>query len=55
LLTSWTTAEACAGWIPTTFSGVAQLRNRRVRNVRDYGMFDRREAAQYYPRVDQVA
>jgi heme-degrading monooxygenase HmoA len=35
------------------FSGEAQLpedaRLRRVRVIRDYGMFDRREAPQYYP------
>src|ERR1700742_4827385 len=34
-------AEACK---PTTFAGVAQLRPRRLRNIRDYGMFERREA-----------
>ena len=27
------------------------VRLRRVRVVRDYGMFDRREAPQYYPEV----
>jgi hypothetical protein len=26
-------------------------RLRRVRIVRDYGMFDRREAPQYYPEI----
>jgi hypothetical protein len=35
--------------------GTVQLpedgRIRRVRVVRDYGMFDRREAPQYYPEV----
>ena len=41
LLTSWKTAEACARWTPTSFAGDAELRHRRVRNVRDYGMFDR--------------
>jgi hypothetical protein len=30
-------------------SGVAKMRHRRLRNVRDYGMFERREAPQYYP------
>jgi heme-degrading monooxygenase HmoA len=29
-------------------------RHRRVRVVRDYGMFDRREAPQYYPEVERV-
>ena len=28
-------------------------RLRRVRVVRDYGMFDRREAPQYYPEVQR--
>jgi hypothetical protein len=28
-------------------------RLRRVRIVRDYGMFDRREAPQYYPPVER--
>jgi heme-degrading monooxygenase HmoA len=52
LLTSWKTAEDSARWTPTSFGGVAELRHRRVRNVRDYGMFERREAAQYYPDVN---
>ena len=30
-------------------------RLRRVRIVRDYGMFDRREAPQYYPEVSPVS
>ncbi|MFL5388346.1 MAG: antibiotic biosynthesis monooxygenase family protein [Myxococcales bacterium] len=38
-----------------TFEGAARLpertRLRRVRIVRDYGMFDRREAPQFYPEV----
>jgi heme-degrading monooxygenase HmoA len=54
LLTSWKTPEACARWNPNTFSGVAELRHRRLRNVRDYGLFDRREAAQYYPEIARL-
>jgi heme-degrading monooxygenase HmoA len=54
LLTSWKTSEDSARWTPKDFAGVAQLRHRRVRNVRDYGMFDRREAAQYYPDVERT-
>jgi len=49
LLTSWKTAEDAARWTPSRFDGVAELRHRCVRNVRDYGMFERREAAQYFP------
>ncbi len=52
LLTSWrTSADAQA------FEAAAKLpegaRLRRVRIVRDYGMFDRREAPQYYPPVQR--
>ncbi|HEX9471490.1 MAG TPA: antibiotic biosynthesis monooxygenase [Bradyrhizobium sp.] len=52
LLTCWrTNADA------ETFEGKVNLpegaRLRRVRIVRDYGMFDRREAPQYYPAVDR--
>jgi heme-degrading monooxygenase HmoA len=49
LLTSWKTAEACSRWTPNRLGGVAEVRHRRVRNIRDYGMFERKEAAQYYP------
>jgi heme-degrading monooxygenase HmoA len=55
VLTSWKTAEDSARWTPNGFGGVAQLRHRRVRNVRDYGMFERREAAQYYPEPAKIA
>ncbi len=55
LLTSWRTAEACAHWTPNTFPAVSELRHRLVRNVRDYGMFERREAAQYYPQAERAA
>jgi len=55
LLSSWRTAEDAARWTPTKFAGVAELRHRLVRNIRDYGLFERREAAQYYPEVDRAA
>lgn len=32
----------------------AETRRRRIRVVRDYGMFDRREAPQYYPDVSRA-
>jgi heme-degrading monooxygenase HmoA len=56
LLTSWKTAEDAARWTPIAFASVAELRHRRVRIVRDYGLFERREAAQYFPqpRADEV-
>lgn len=55
LLTSWTSAEDAARWAPKDIVGVAQLRHRRVRNVRDYGLFERREAAQYFPDAHRTA
>jgi len=50
LLTSWRTGvDAEAFERAVTLPDDARLR--RVRVVRDYGMFDRREAPQYYPDV----
>ncbi|MGH7047970.1 MAG: antibiotic biosynthesis monooxygenase family protein [Stellaceae bacterium] len=50
LLMSWRDRDAAAG-----FSTNARLpqdaRLRQIRVIRDYGMFDRREAPQYYPQV----
>ena len=51
LLVSWKDAKAAAAWSPRKIDGVAELRHRRVRVVRDYGRFDRREAPQFYPDV----
>jgi heme-degrading monooxygenase HmoA len=54
LLMSWRDLPAAEG-----FEAQAELpdcaRLRRVRVVRDYGMFDRREAPQYYPDVPRPA
>jgi hypothetical protein len=47
-------ADAAYSWTPSLFAGVSQLRHRRLRNIRDYGMFERREAAQYYPEVKRA-
>ena len=47
LLQSWRDAEIAQSWAPGRVEGYA-LRHRRVRIIRDYGMFDRREAPQYY-------
>jgi heme-degrading monooxygenase HmoA len=49
LLASWTDAEAAAAWSPTVSMAGLAVRHRVVRVVRDYAMFDRREAPQYYP------
>jgi heme-degrading monooxygenase HmoA len=48
LLGRWRDAAAKA-WNPRHPVGAGTVRHRRVRIIRDYGMFDRREAPQYYP------
>jgi heme-degrading monooxygenase HmoA len=48
LLASWRDDAAADGYTP---AGAA--RHRRVRIIRDYGLFDRREAPQYYPDVQR--
>ena len=51
VLLAWTTGTAARSWTPKAFEGVKSLRHRVVRVIRDYGMFDRREAPQYYTDV----
>ena len=51
LLVAWTDAKAASHWMPKQFDGIEKLRHRRVRVVRDYGRFDRREAPQFYQDV----
>ncbi len=51
LLAAWKTAEAAEAWVPQRPASAAALRHRQIRVIRDYGMFDRREAPQYYPEV----
>jgi heme-degrading monooxygenase HmoA len=51
LLAGWGDADAAAAWSPTRPDAGRSLRHRQVRVLRDYGMFDRREAPQYYPDV----
>jgi heme-degrading monooxygenase HmoA len=51
LLTSWSDADAGRAWSPTRLAGVEKLRHRKIRIVRDYGRFDRREAPQYYAEI----
>jgi heme-degrading monooxygenase HmoA len=54
LLTAWRDMAAATAFADTAPGPVSQGgRLRTVRIVRDYGMFDRREAAQYYPEVQQ--
>jgi heme-degrading monooxygenase HmoA len=47
LLASWRDAAAAQTWKPAASDG--PLRHRTIRIIRDYGMFERREAPQYYP------
>ena len=52
LLASWRDADAASAWKPAP-ADAGPLRHRRVRVIRDYGMFDRREAPQFYADVDR--
>jgi heme-degrading monooxygenase HmoA len=51
LLVSWKDARSVGLWAPKASEGIASLRHRRIRVVRDYGRFDRREAPQFYADV----
>jgi heme-degrading monooxygenase HmoA len=48
LLIGWKEPAAAEEWVPKKIEGIEKLRHRKVRVVRDYGRFDRREAPQYY-------
>jgi heme-degrading monooxygenase HmoA len=52
LLGLWRNADAASAWKPAHPAGDGTLRHRQVRIIRDYGMFDRREAPQYFAAVD---
>jgi heme-degrading monooxygenase HmoA len=52
IVASWRDAAAVRLWKPARLAGAA-ARHRHVRIIRDYGMFDRREAPQYYPPAGQ--
>ena len=47
----WKDAEGRDAWTPNKIDGIETLRHRKVRVVRDYGRFDRREAPQFYDDV----
>jgi heme-degrading monooxygenase HmoA len=53
LLVSWRNAAAAEHWKPRPVAE-DRLRHRSVRVIRDYGMFDRREAPQFYPEVGKT-
>lgn len=52
LLGLWRNADAANTWEPAHPAGAGTLRHMQVRIIRDYGMFDRREAPQYFAAVD---
>jgi hypothetical protein len=54
LLVSWTDREAGKAWSPGKIGDIEKLRHRKIRIVRDYGRFDRREAPQYYAEVREA-
>jgi heme-degrading monooxygenase HmoA len=51
ILGSWRDKSVASGWKPMSFQAVDKIRHREVRVIRDYGMFERREAPQYYPGI----
>jgi len=51
LLVAWKDAKAADAWVPRKIDGIEKLRHRKIRVVRDYGRFDRREAPQFYDDV----
>jgi len=53
LLASWRDADAASAWEPD--STTESPRHRHVRIIRDYGMFDRREAPQFYPDIPSAS
>lgn len=54
LLISWKDREGGKAWSPDGIENIEHLRHRKIRIVRDYGRFDRREAPQYYADVKQA-
>jgi heme-degrading monooxygenase HmoA len=48
LLGGWKSAAAGMAWRPRASDACGELRHRAIRVVREYGMFDRREAPQFH-------
>jgi heme-degrading monooxygenase HmoA len=55
LLAGWRDADAAKGWTLSKPVAAKSVRHRQVRVIRDYGMFERREAPQFYPDVKPAA
>ena len=54
LVAAWRGADAAKSWSPTRLDAATSVRHRHIRIIRDYGMFDRREAPQFFPEVKRV-
>ena len=54
LLAAWRGADAAKSWSPTRLDAATSVRHRHIRIIRDYGMFDRREAPQFFPEAKRV-
>jgi heme-degrading monooxygenase HmoA len=51
ILGSWRDPSTAKAWTPMPVGDAGKIRHRTVRIIRDYGMFERREAPQFYPDV----
>jgi len=51
ILASWRDGSAAINWHPKRLADGSEIWHRQVRVIRDYGMFDRREAPQFYADV----
>jgi heme-degrading monooxygenase HmoA len=51
LLVLWRDARSADQWTPLRTIEIETLRHRKIRIVRDYGMFDRRESPQFFSDV----
>jgi heme-degrading monooxygenase HmoA len=54
LLVTWRDAETAKKWTPVAAVDLGELRHRRVRVIRDYGMTDRHEAPQFYAEIKRA-
>jgi len=54
ILGSWRDKSAASACKPLSSDAAGEIRHREVRVIRDYGMFERREAPQYYPGVERI-
>jgi hypothetical protein len=54
ILASWLSKSVAGNWKPAPPEPASHIRHRVIRVIRDYGMFDRREAPQFYPAIDRT-